>query len=564
MRQLFIISLSLGILLLSSSTPTKEYPQDFRPPTDHTIRLSGTFGELRPNHFHAGIDIKPTKGIGQNLYAIGDGYVARVKVQAGSYGNCLYINHPNGYTSVYAHLNKFPKKIAEYIKQKQYDREKFGVDLQLSPNEFSVKKGDVVGYLGTSGRSFGPHLHFEIRDTKSEKPINPLLFGFKVADNNKPFINELMIYHLNKKHEEIGKQKTKLKKIKGGNYRLSQDTITIKSWRAGFAVRAFDQMSGVPNWNGIYALEMLQDGKLIYDFKMEKIGFDETRYINAHSDYYEKVRRKKDFNRCYVMPGNKLGIYGKKNGVVELHKDKPSKIEIIVKDVKDNKCTLTFWVKRGEVTPPQKLNYNYLLPYNEQSIVNYNGLQLRFPKGSFYENLYLKCTISKENSEDVYSPTYHIDKHTTPVHKYYDIAIKPTHVPEELKDKMYIAYCEKDNKTSSVGGKWENDYLVGSARDMGDFCIMADTRPPKITPVSFKKNMKGMTKMSFKVKDELTDIAAFRATVDGKWVLLEYDAKNDLLIHRFDKRIGKGTHQLRLVVTDECKNHAVYEREFIR
>ena len=206
----------------------KEYPQNyFRSPVSGTIRLSGTFGELRPNHLHAGIDIKARDGkIGQSLYAAADGYVSRIKMQSGGYGKVLYIDHPNGYTTVYAHMHEFDKEVEDYVKMMQKEKESFAVELYPEPNQFVFEKGDKVGKLGMSGRSFGPHLHFEIRDTKTEKPINPLLFGINVSDNIPPRIHQLKIYNLNDKRET---QKTKtIDLLKNGKkYSVRKDTLTI-------------------------------------------------------------------------------------------------------------------------------------------------------------------------------------------------------------------------------------------------------------------------------------------------------------------------------------------------
>ena len=209
MRLLFSLFLIVIIAFSFTESGKRSYPQNyFRSPVDHHIKLSGTFGELRPNHLHAGIDIKAKNGkIGQPLYATADGYVSRIKVQSGGYGNVLYINHPNGYTSVYAHLHEFPKAIAKYVKEFQYRRQSFEVEIFPEAERFRFKQGEVVGKLGLSGRSFGPHLHFEIRDTKTEKPINPLLFGIQVADNIAPKLHKLKAYFLNDKFENYWQQK---------------------------------------------------------------------------------------------------------------------------------------------------------------------------------------------------------------------------------------------------------------------------------------------------------------------------------------------------------------------
>ncbi len=570
----FLLTLSAIVitLLAFTNTDTKDYPQDyFQSPVGYPIFLSGTFGELRPNHLHAGIDIKAHKGrIGQPLFSVADGYVARIKMQSGSYGKVVYIAHPNGYTSVYAHMHKFTDELEEYVKEMQYQKKAFEVDLFPEAGRFAFKQGDQIGTLGLSGRSFGPHLHFEIRDTDSERPINPLLFGFKTKDTRAPKIHELKTYFLNNKRETL-ETKTRKTLAKGGNYRLQGDTLMLGAWRVGFGIKTYDHMNGVNNWNGVYAVKMFQDEKLIYDFKMETFDFAESRYINAHLDYEEQVSKKSYFNRCYRLPGNNLSIYQKKinDGVVKLSKGKASKITILSEDQAGNYSTLEFWVKRATVKEPKSISFNYLLPYDEENIVSNDGLYLYFPKRSLYENLYLKYSASTDQSTNMYSPVHHVHEYTTPVHKYYDIGIRPIGLPDSLRSKAFVAYCDKNNNITNCSGKWKEGRLVAKVRDLGDFSIMTDTKAPTIKAVNFKKNMKGFNKMSFKVTDNFETARNvtyfdYEATIDGRWILLEYDSKKDLLTHRFDEQTEKGEHVLRLEVTDSRGNTKVFEREFVR
>lgn len=566
----FILVLSILILTASRDKAVREYPQDyFRAPVGNTMFLSGTFGELRPNHFHSGIDIKGK--VGQPLYAVADGYVSRVKVQEGGYGKVLYVRHPNGYTSVYAHIHKFDSKLEKYVKDAQYQKKTYELDLYPKADQFLFKKGQVIAKMGVTGRSFGPHLHFEIRSTASEKPINPLLFGLKVADNQPPRMHQLKIYHLNDKRETIQTKTLNLVK-KGRKYGVKGDTINIGAWRAGFALKVYDHMNGVTNWNGIYALKMYEEEELIYDFDMETFSFGETRYINAHLDYEEQTTKKAYFNRCYALPGNQLSIYNEQRdqGVVKLKSAKASKITMVAEDVKGNKSEFVFWVKRAEVKPPAKTpTFNYILPYDEESIIENRSLKLHFPKSALYENLYLQYQSSFDESHNTYSSVHHVHHSKVPVHKYYDLSIRPTFMPDELKSKAFIAYCGKDNSITNYGGRWKDGMLKTKVRTLGDFCIMVDDVKPKIVPISFKKYMKGASKMTFKITDNVktggqADGLKYRATVDGQWILLEFDAKNDLLIHRFDKRLTAGEHQLKLVVTDNRGNERIYERTFVR
>ena len=572
-KLLTILSLVIGFCLLLAFTEgesKRDYPQNyFRSPVNTPIKLSGTFGELRSNHLHAGIDIKAHNGkTGQAILTVADGYVARIKVQSGGYGNVLYVNHPNGYTSVYAHLANFPKAVARYVKAEQKKRKTFEIELYPPAEKFKFKKGEQLGKMGLSGRSYGPHLHFEIRDTRTSKPINPLLFGLEAKDKLAPKLHELKIYALNDQLETIDTKTVKVKKG-GKGYRVNGDTLLVGAWRIGIGLKAYDHMSLAPNWNGVYKMMMTKDDQPVYGFEMETFSFNESRYINAHLDYEEQVSNKAYINRFYELPGNRLSIYKEKEnrGVVKLSKSKATKIQILASDVAGNKEVLEFWVRRAEVSEPPSRSYNYLLPYEQANVIETEDFSLTMPKGTLYENLYFKYHTTTENSAGVYSLIHHLHDYKTPVHKYYELAIRPVDLPETLREKAFVAYCQPNHKMITCGGKWENNRLTTKVRDLGDFSIMVDTEAPKVKPEKFSGNMVGYNRMTFKVTDNFATAPnvkqiEYNAYIDGNWILMEYDAKNDLLTHRFSEDLTKGMHQLRLVVSDDRKNKTVFEKSF--
>ncbi len=553
----------------------EKYPVDyFHAPVAHTLLLSGTFGELRPNHFHAGIDIKSSKGVaGDPVYASADGYVSRIKVSESGYGNAIYINHPNGYTTVYAHLDHFNEAIKSYVKTQQYARESFEVDLTPGYGDFPVRQGDQVGVMGNSGSSNGAHLHFEVRKTSTSKPFNPLLFGFKVTDNVPPKMHALKVYYLNDKLHEQNTKEFNLVKVRNGKYRIKGDTLTLSAWRAGFALKVYDHFDRVSNWNGIYSLKMYRDDALVYDFDMESFSFDESLYINAHCDYEERVTKKSYFNRCFNLPGNKLSIYNQKvnDGVVELYQGKPSHIKMVASDVAGNETVLEFWVRRGKTpaTPVSGSTFNYILPYDEGNLIRTEGLYLHLPKGTLYEDLYMHYGVTPDHSDGCFSQVHNLHNYRTPVHKYFDIGIRPTKsIPAELKPKVFVAYCQGGD-VWNCGGQWKDGLLRAKVRAFGDYCILVDEKPPVITPVAFSYNMKGYNKMKFKVKDNVATTGHVRAVsydayVDGKWILMEYDKKSKTLVYEFDERVGPGDHTLKLVVKDAVGNEALFEKDFIR
>lgn len=557
----------LSVLLLSAVlfgfTDPKDYPQDyFRSPVSSSVlRLAGTFGELRPNHFHAGIDVKAR--VGDPLFAAAEGYVSKIEIDKSGYGKALYIAHPNGYTTLYAHMNHFTPEIEQYVKQMQYERKEFEMELEPAPDQFTFKKGDKIGVVGLTGATLGPHLHFEIRETETNDPINPLLFGFKVYDNRPPQMQQLKVYQLNEKHQVL---QDELKSLAGGGsvYGISGDTIIVTSTEVAFALKTYDPMDNVNNRNGVYEMSLIQDDSMVYQFDMERFPDEDTRYLNAHLDYEEWRAGNGYFYRTYVLPHNKLPIYlhKKNNGVIHLAPGQTSSIEIKAEDWHGNISTLYFFVKRENVEDEaQELNYDFIIPHYEETLIQDGDLELFFPVGVFYEDLYLK--YEKRASESGFAPIYEINNRSIPVHDYFGIGIRAENLPERLKDKAFICYRNRTN----YGGKWRGDKLYTGVRALGEFTIKVDTIAPTIRPSRFKSYMRGYSYMSFKIWDNFSTAGnvpglRYDATVDGEWILLEYDSKNALLKHKFDGTIKRGKHQLRLVVMDAMGNEQVFERTF--
>ncbi len=574
-RLLFILLsfLTISASLYIDQRPSKTYPQDyFRSPVDHAIKLSGTFGELRPNHFHAGIDIKSKTGkTGQNIYAVADGVVSRINIKSSGYGNALYIDHPNGYTSVYAHLGKFPKEIQEYMKRQQYENQTSEIVHYPPVDTFQFKKGDIIGTLGMSGRSYGPHLHFEIRETKSEIPINPLLFGFSIDDKVRPDLRAIKLYGLDKQMNELESKQYTLRK-NGAHYRPSKDTIEMKSYEVGVALKAYDQMTGVSNLNGIYALEMYVDDSLHFQFTMDEISFEETRYINAHMDYPEREVKKSYFNRCFKLPGNKLSIYQENewHGVVRLSENKATKIKYIVTDLHKNTSESTFWLKRSkQPLDYEGAPYQYILFYDQDNEIVQDDVHIFFPKGALYRNLQLHYMESVDSSHNIYSNVYHVHEFTTPLHKYFEIGIKPNAGLDRQKDKAFVGYCGKDQKYINCGGKWKGDMLRTKTSQLGNFCIMLDTVPPTITPIRFSQNLKTYKSISFKIEDNFEvgkggEDLSYEGRIDGQWVLMKYNGKLKTITYRFDDKLTTGDHIFTLMVSDALGNTTKFEKPISR
>ena len=568
-----LLSISLSVLLLAFVLPNDEnrYPKDFfAAPVSGQLRLSGTFGELRPDHFHSGIDIKG--GLGVPIYAAGDGEVYCIKINPGGYGSVMYIRHPNGYTTLYAHLSGFSPELARFIEDKQYTAQLFAVELYPEPGRFPVKKGQLVAKMGNTGHSFGPHLHFEIRETATDRSINPLLFGLQVIDNTPPRVHELKLYQLGENQQLAETRRVPLL-IKNGQYSVTGDTLKVKTKQVGLAIKAYDHMDGVNNWNGIYTIELFVDDRRVYQFATEKLDFTETRYINAHVDYEERVSRNSYFHRCFLLPGNALSMYEQvqESGKIVIADKQVRKINIAIKDVAGNTARTQFWLKLDTalVTAAAR-QYNYLLPYNQPSVINSNDIKLHFPEGTFYEDCYMQYSVVPERSANVFSKVHTLHHTRVPVHRFYNMALKPVNLPDSLRGKAFVAYCSSNGKVTNYGGKWQPDgMLKAEVRTLGEFCIKVDTVPPTITPERFSPVLSKVSSVSFRIRDNFGAAGTvaglnYRAEIDGQWVLMDYDQKYDRITYRFTPRVIPGPHAFHLEVWDGMGNKRVWDKNFTR
>jgi hypothetical protein len=560
-----------GLMLIfvswSFNDPVPLLSTDFSSPLNEVVRLSGSFGELRPNHFHEGIDIKGE--VGTPVVAAADGYISRIGVSGNGYGKVLFVRHFNGFTSLYAHLQVFKPDVNTYVRKVQSDRKVFEVDLALEGELFPVRKGELIGYIGMTGSTQGPHLHFEIWDTETGHALNPLLMGVPYEDNIAPLIRQLKVYHLGPGLETLADETIGLTSTPSGA-RVLQDTLVVGAWRVGFGLKAFDRMDGSHNLNGIYSLDMYADGEKKYAFRMDRIEKQQTRYINAHLDYEEQVQRRNYINKCYVVPGNELDIYqhgDDDTGVVQLSRYKARHIRLVAGDLAGNTSEVSFWVKRGDIPERKPVVYNYVLPHEAESKIQEADMNLYFPGGTFYADLLLDYGSFADSSAGNYSRVHQLRPALTPVHGYFDMAIRPEGLPDALREKAFIGRCDLNNVVINYGGTWESGYLKARLRSFGDFVIMIDQTPPSIRPLNFASRHVLGQSLRFMIRDNVVSGGLQRGleysgSIDGEWILMEYDAKNQLLTHVLDRSLERGVHEFRLVVTDAMGNEQVFEKAF--
>lgn len=569
MKHFILIFLSIIIsckteTLLSQNTYPKSY---FRSPIDFKILLAGSFGELRKNHFHSGIDIR-TEGVqGKPVYAVADGYVSRINISSTGFGKALYITHPNGYVSVYGHLKGFNLLIGAWVKSQQYNKESFVIDIPVEPGVLKVKKGELVAYSGNTGASAGPHLHFELRDAATQNAIDPLLFGFDVKDDIPPKILRVRIYPMdeNSKVNSSGKPLTfPVSGIGETCQIISKDVIQV-SGNIIFGIEAFDLMNENTMKCGVHSIELYVDTTLYFSQSIDQFAFAETRYVNSLLDYPLLIQFNSLIERSYISPNNKLRIYGKmKNrGIVSFTDDKTHKMIYLVRDESGNTSRLAFWVKSDPlVSTGQKVTKSLtgtLFSCKSENHFVHDDIKLNLPQDALYDDLDFNYSVTSR-VHGTYSSLYHLQNEFTPIHSFCSLSIKPEGLPMKLTSKALIVLVESPGHFSSQGGTWENGWVTTQIREFGNYAVMVDTIPPVIRPLNIfnNKNISHQSFIMVKISDDLSGIKYYRGTLNGKWILMDYDSKSNSLTYFFDERVKRGKNTFRLVVRDGVGNESVY------
>lgn len=596
--------------------------------------LSGNFCELRSSHLHAGLDIKVGGVVGAPVHAAADGYISRIKISWGGYGNALYIQHPNGTTTVYAHLDQFNNKIAKYVKAAQYEHKNPTVDLYPERTELSVRRGEIIAKAGNSGSSGGPHLHFEIRD-ESHQPMDPLKYPFdEIVDRVSPYVKKVAVTTLDQNarvNGQFGRFEFAVR-AHGNQYEV-EEPIEVYG-NVGIEMAAFDKADGVHNIYGVAKTELLLDGQPYFQYAMDKFAFHESKNIYVHTNYEERYRQDRTFYKLYVDEGNTLGIYqtGENKGKISIHDNNNHTALVKLYDSYGNQSQLKLNLK-GKDSPESILKVRYFSkPYSNKNYhirgnilqlfvpieqnpenlyesrkarfyanrmnfeeppayvvndmavylwdlkkgipdsVNVNnqavnlGIKMRvpsvnsfsfyqpemdifFPKYSLFDTLYLQTYYRIEANREIF--TIHEDN--TPLKKSVNVKLKPKIIPGE-KEKTFVYAMTSSGDLSYKGGTWDGNIISFYAGSFGDFVLAADTISPVVTPLHISKNS-----LKFKIKDVLSGIESFDAYVGGKWVLMYYDYKRDLIwSERLDESVLL-TGDVKLIVKDNAGNETIYK-----
>jgi murein DD-endopeptidase MepM/ murein hydrolase activator NlpD len=558
---LFFFFLFFYLLGNAQFFPSKNYPKNyFIYPVEARKSLAANFGELRSNHYHMGLDCRTDQVQNKHVKAAADGYIARISIAPFGFGRAIYINHPNGLTTVYGHLNKFFPALEKYVKDKQYELESWNVNLNFEAGRFPVKQGQFIAYSGNTGGSQGPHCHFEIRDTKTDKVLNPLLFDLPIPDNVPPTIVRLAMYDRNKSTYSQSPKTFSLKKV-GAHYTTAQNLIITNSDKISFGISANDKQTGSTNPNGIYQAIIYLDEQPLSAFQLDSISYNETRYLNAHIDYKTRAGGGPYIEHLSRLPGYPQGVYKDINGdgVIELQDENIHDVKIEVKDANGNLSTLSFKIKKGlSAGKENQVSSSYFEQKEFQpefvNVFENENLQLYLPATILYDSVAFTHSEKTSNSPKSYSSVHSILSGLVPAQDYFTVTIKTNKPADEaIADKMLIRQSWKGN-TSVIKPLRTGDWYAAKFNAFGDFELIADDVPPVIN-IDFhdNANISHYRNITITPKDNNDEIKNFRAELDGKWLCFSND-KGRKYIYTFDEKCPRGKHELKVSIQDEAGN----------
>ena len=527
----------------------------FISPFDFPLLLSGNFGELRANHFHGGVDFKTQGVVGKPIRCIADGYISRVTVTPGGYGQAVYITHDNGYTSVHGHLHRFMAEVQQVVEAYQYEHETFAVDLKFEADRFPLKQGEVFALAGNEGYSFGPHLHMEIRKTDTEEYIDPLQFYTDLLkDTTAPRATHVMLYPQAGKGVVNGSPKKKVLALNG-----QQGTVT--AWgRIAAGIKAYDYMDGTSNNYGVRSVTLLVDSVEVFRSTVDGFLPDENRMINAWTDYEEYATRNSWFMRSQILPGNTWRMLqaDDEGGVVTINEERPYRFCYVLEDLYGNRHTYRFVVQGKEQAIEPLHKGKHFLKWNQGNVIQQPGMELVIPKGMLYEDVDLNCRVIADSLDISFD--YQLHDKPVSLHGGCPLVIGVRNYPVADMSKYYVARKYKGRK-SSAGGSFKEGYMHTSIRELGTYSVEVDTVAPRIIPLNKPQWKTG--NIQFKIRDAETGIKDYKVLVDGKFVLFKFASKNATLSCMHPSRIKRGVkHRMEVVVTDYCGNVTREEYQF--
>ncbi|HNL84885.1 MAG TPA: M23 family metallopeptidase [Chitinophagales bacterium] len=556
-----ILILMLNMLIMPVIAQNQSYKSiPFAKPMDLPFDLAGCFAEPRPAHFHSGIDIKTNEKEGYPVYAIYDGYISRIKVSAFGYGKALYITHTNGFTSVYGHLSRFTDEIEKYVHDEIYKQQLSEIDIYPASNKLPVKKEQQVAYSGNTGGSSGPHLHFEIRDTKTEHALNPILFNYAYKDNQAPTISELKIYNINESYYSAETNAIKLKKI--DDYLSPSGPVVATANTIGFSLKGYDAQENSTNKNGIYRIELYANNILQYAFTQDEIDFSTTRGVAAFVDFKEQCTSSLDNYLCFKLPNNPLKIFDNLSttGILRV-KDKDT-LAILIRcfDVNKNETQVRFKLTVNLTPKPSKKNaFNYA----KKNLLQKPKCHVSFPENTFYDHLTLSYAMDTAKKSGIYSSIHKIGNNQfIPLYKSSEIEIMSRKLPVADRNKACIVVRNHKGKEKFLTTETHANWLTAQTKELGDFYIKTDKEKPQISLLNARQDSFKDNRILVKITDTRSGIKSYVGYIDGNWINFYYDAKEDTIEYQMDEFCKSGTHELKIIVTDQVNNQTIFTQTF--
>ena len=544
LKKSFLLLFLLSILFRLNS---QEY--NLNSPIDLPLNLSGTFGEFRSSHFHYGLDITTNKKSGYEVYSIESGSIIRIRVSTSGYGKAIYVDHLNGLTSVYAHLKEFSPKIQEYIKGQQYLRKSYNIQKFFNVGDLVIDKGELIGYSGNTGGSSGPHLHFEIRDTKSQNPLNPLSFEYKYEDNRRPIIRSLYVFDETDSFKKDNPKQYPIEKINDSIYKSKK---VIYNNDIGIGVEVYDRQSGNNyNRNGIYEIRMYLDSILNFSYKMDNINISESIFRKVFYDYSLLKTRGVRVQKIYYPPNSKLSFlnHNTETGIFDSNDSIKKEVQIEVIDWNNNKSYLKFQIEGS----PSNIKENpisgiEIVPDQEYKIKR-NNVEVDFRRNSFFN----KVALNIESNND----TLEVGKDIHPLRKSYNIKINKKIEDSIVRRQSYIGLINKNGKISYLNtSKNKNSFSVNSSI-LGSYILSRDSIRPEVKPLNFSlnKDVSKQKTIRLRIYDNISGIKSYEVLINNKWALFEYEPKSNLIFHTIkDGIIKNGENSINIKVIDGVGN----------
>ena len=560
----------LLFLLSNGMSGQQKYPQNyFQAPLDIPLYLSGTFGELRSNHFHAGIDIK-TQGVeGKRVLAAADGYVSRINVSTSGYGKAIYINHPNGLMTVYAHLQRFNEDIEAYVREQQHGREVYELTLYPDQGKLSVKQGQTIALSGNTGGSGGPHLHFEIRDQGGERPVNPLHYGFDISDTQSPKLFRVKLYEIDINGKIRAEKEIPLSPGPNNTYTAASGSEIKLHSTFAVGVQGYDHQNGSNNKNGIYRVAVLHQDNPYFSFQADAIRFDQSRYINAFIDYRAKYKESKTFYRLYQMPNYNLDAHpeDQNRGIIHVGENGSYTIQMEAVDFHGNtskvNIPVTILCREFEIDSVRGSIWNW----DMANAVSERGIRAAVSENTLYEDAEINYQIL-DPCQGCIAPQIKIGDPSIPLHRSLTIAFLKDIIDDGYsKNQMVVARHVGNGKWQSIGADDNTPIqLMSYSKTFGTFSVMVDSVPPQLLPKNFYngQTITSGRRLQLHLSDDFSGIDTFRATLNGKWILMEYEPKLNMLFYTFDDNFIAGENVLNVTAWDNCKNKIQKEWTIIR